>query len=71
MNDAHKSEWKLRFQAHEHEARQWHVHEEAQKSKSRAALGRKTLVLGYDDTSALELPKFTNREIKNGTMSTW
>ena len=69
VNDVHKKEWKLRFQAHEHEARQWHVHEEAQKNTSRAAMGQKTLVLGYDDTSALELPKFTNREIKNGTMS--
>jgi hypothetical protein len=69
VNDFHKERWKLRFDAHEAEARAWHVHEEARKNVSRVALGRKTMVLGYDDTSCLEVPKFTNRDPKNLTTS--
>jgi hypothetical protein len=69
VDDSHKSAWKIRFQAHEIEARNWHVHEEATKCTSQVAGGRKTLVIGYDDTSAFGLPKFTNRDIKNLTRS--
>ena len=68
-NDQHKTEWSIRFKAHEIEARQWHQHEEARKASSRVGMGRTSLVIGYDDTSTLDLPKLTNRDIKNLTMS--
>ena len=69
VNDAHRAEWEVTFKAHEAEARHWHNHEEARKNASRASNGRKSIVIGYDDTSCLELPKLTNRDVKNLTQS--
>jgi hypothetical protein len=50
------------------EARGWHEHEESRKSASRAN-PRDIMVIGYDDTSDLMLPKCTNRDTKNLTKS--
>ena len=56
--------WKLLFDAHEQEAQGWRRVEESTKARARAE-PEELLYLTYDDTSALGLPKFTNRTLKN------
>ena len=65
VNDEQKLAFDIAFKAHQAEARSWHEHEESVKAESRRNGGRNSVVIGYDDTSALELPKFTNRDVKN------
>jgi hypothetical protein len=69
VNDEQKLAFDIAFKAHQAEARSWHEHEESMKMESRRNGGRNSVVIGYDDTSALELPKFTNRDVKNLTKS--
>ena len=66
LNDQHKKEYEISVKAHEAEARGWHLHEEAVKAVTRR-FPREVMVLGYDDTSDLGLPKITNRSPKNLT----
>ena len=66
VNNEQKVAYQIAFAAHEAEARSWHEHEETVKAVSRRNPSQ-TMVLGYDDTSDLQLPKFTNRDIKNLT----
>jgi hypothetical protein len=65
VNDEQKLAFDIAFKGHQAEARSWHEHEESMKAESRRNGGRTSVVIGYDDTSALELPKFTNRDVKN------
>jgi hypothetical protein len=69
VNDEQKVAFDIAFKAHQAEARSWHEHEESTKAESRRNGGMTSVVIGYDDTSALELPKFTNRDVKNLTKS--
>jgi len=56
--------WKLLFDAHEQEAQGWRRVEASTKARAQAG-PEELLYLTYDDTSALGLPKFTNRTLKN------
>jgi hypothetical protein len=69
VNNEQKLGFDIAFKAHQAEARCWHEHEEAAKHESRRNGGRDSVVIGYDDTSCLELPKFTNRDVKGLTKS--
>jgi hypothetical protein len=68
VDSVHKQDYEILFLAHQAEARGWHEHEEGRKAASRAN-PRDMMVIGYDDTSDLMLPKCTNRDIKNLTKS--
>jgi hypothetical protein len=68
VDGVHRNDYEVMFSAHQAEARGWHEHEESRKSASRAN-PRDIMVIGYDDTSDLMLPKCTNRDIKNLTKS--
>ena len=66
VDDSHKAAYEVAFKAHEADARGWHEHEEKCKSVSRRQ-PHESMVIGYDDTSELGLPKMTNRDPKNLT----
>ena len=60
----HEQDFVLQQQLHQAEVRAWRSHEEYVKNSVARAPHAKQLFL-YDDTSCLELPHFTNRDIKN------
>lgn len=64
LDQEQEAAWKLLFDAHEQEAQGWRRVEERTKARARAE-PNELLYLTYDDTSALGLPKFTNRTLKN------
>jgi hypothetical protein len=64
LDPQQEAAWKLLFDAHEQEAQGWRRVEESTKARARAE-PEELLYLTYDDTSALGLPKFTNRTLKN------
>lgn len=64
LDQQQEAAWKLLFDAHEKEAQGWRRVEETTKATARADPSQ-LLYLTYDDTSALGLPKFTNRSLKN------
>ena len=64
LDQQQEAAWKLLFDAHEKEAQGWRRVEETTKATARADPSH-LLYLTYDDTSALGLPKFTNRSLKN------
>jgi hypothetical protein len=68
VDGVHRKYYEVMFSAHQAEARGWHEHEESRKAASRAN-PRDIMVIGYDDTSDLMLPKCTNIDTENLTKS--
>ena len=68
VGDAHKLIWQTLFHAHEAEKLGWRNLEGAREAEVRAA-PRTAILLQYDDTGSLGLPKLSNRGIKNCTKS--
>jgi hypothetical protein len=54
VNSEQRLAFDIAFKAHEAEAKSWHVHEETVKLESRRNQGQNSIVIGYDDTSALD-----------------
>lgn len=67
-NSYHETTWKTMFDAHEAEKHGWRKLEKARETQVRAT-PRDAILLQYDDTSALGLPKLSNRNVKNITKS--
>ena len=57
-------DWMLRYSQHQEEVRQWHIFEEYLKSLA-VSSPENNVVLCYDDTQAIGLPRCTNRPLKN------
>ena len=63
-NGAAIDDWEQRFNLHEEEVRQWHTFEEYLKSLG-VSNPDNNVVLCYDDTQSIGVPRCTNRPLKN------
>jgi hypothetical protein len=68
MNDDHEQLWKIENELHEKEKLGWRKLEKAREAEVLAP-NSDSLLLAYDDTNSLGLPKMSNRDIKNGPKS--
>jgi hypothetical protein len=67
-NNDHYALWKTLFDAHEAEKHGWRKLEAAREAQVKASPSE-AILLSYDDTSSLQLPKLSNRDVKNVTKS--
>jgi hypothetical protein len=67
-NSDHQATWQAMFDAHEAEKHGWRKLEAAREAQVKANPSD-SILLSYDDTSALKLPKLSNRDVKNVTKS--
>jgi hypothetical protein len=61
VNDVHRQVWERLFTEHENEALNWRKLEGARETQARSGNGKNQVLLQYDDTGSLGLPKLTNR----------